>query len=96
MSELIFSQRDTISPINEPGSSSGCPIPEDPKLIADGWKSRFFGDARMARDAAETYELMKHEVKMEPIDTSNLKENCDGCKPAFENFFVVYTKKIEP
>ncbi len=94
VSELIYSTRDTISPVKEAGSSSGCPIPEDPKLIADGWKPRFFGDARMARDSAETYEMMKHEVRLEPIDTSKLKENCEGCKPAFDNFFVVYTRKV--
>jgi len=94
MSELIFSTRDTVSPVKDTAGSSGCPIPEDPKLIADGWVSRFFGDARMARDSAETYEMMKHEVRLEPIDTSNLKENCEGCEPAFKNFFVVYTRKL--
>ncbi len=94
MSELIFSTRDNVSPVKDAGSSSGCPIPEDPALIAAGWVSRFFGDARMARDSAETYEMMKHEVRLEPIDTSNLKENCEGCKPAFDNFYVVYTRKL--
>ena len=94
MSELIFRQRDTISPVNEAGSSSGCPIPEDPKLIAEGWKSRFFGDARMVNDASETYKQMNHEVKVVPIDISNMKESCDGCKPAFDKFFVIYTRKL--
>jgi len=94
MSELIFSTRDTVSPVKDKGSTSGCPIPDDPKLIAEGWVSRFFGDARMARDSAETYEMMKHEVRMEPIDTSNLKDNCGGCEEAFKNFFVVYTRKL--
>ncbi len=94
MSEIIFTTKNTVSPVRDSVGTSGCPIPDDPKLIAEGWVSRFFGDARMARDSAETYEMMKHEVKLEPIDTSNLKENCDGCKPAFENFFVVYTRKL--
>ncbi len=94
MSKIIFTQKDTISPVRDTAGSSGCPIPEDPRLIAEGWKSRFFGDARMARDSAETYEMMKLDVRMEPIDTSNLKENCEGCKPAFENFFVVYTREV--
>jgi len=94
MSKLIFSQRNTVSPVKDAVGSSGCPIPEDPELVAQGWVSRFFGDARMARDSAETYEMMKHEVRLEPIDTSNLKESCDGCKPAFANFFVVYTRKL--
>ncbi len=93
-SKLIFSQRDTISPVKDIAGSSGCPIPEDPRLIADGWVSRFFGDARMARDSAETYEIMKHEVRLEPIDTSNLKDNCGGCADAFVNFVVVYTRKL--
>ncbi|MCP4413386.1 MAG: hypothetical protein GY808_12575 [Gammaproteobacteria bacterium] len=94
MSEIIFTTKNTVSPLKDAVGTSGCPIPDDPKLIAEGWVSRFFGDARMARDSAETYEMMKHEVRLEPIDTSNLKENCDGCKPAFENFFVVYTRKL--
>lgn len=93
-SEIIFSQRNTISPVKDAVGTSGCPIPEDPKLIADGWKSRFFGDARMARDSAETYEMMKHEVRLESIDTSNLKDNCEGCEEAFKNFVVVYTRKL--
>ena len=94
MTELIFSTKNTVSPVKDSVGTSGCPIPEDPKLIAAGWKSRFFGDARMARDSAETYEMMKHEVRLEPIDTSNLKDNCSGCESAFKNFVVVYTRKI--
>lgn len=93
MSDIIFTTRDTISPVRDSVGSSSCPIPEDPALIAEGWRSRFFGDARMARDSAEAYELMKHEVRLEPIDTNNIKESCDGCKPAFDKFVVVYTRK---
>jgi len=94
MSNLIFSQRDTVSPVKDKAGTSGCPIPEDPALVAAGWVSRFFGDARMARDSAETYEMMKHEVRLEPIDTNNLKEDCTGCKTAFADFVVVYTRKL--
>lgn len=94
MPDIIFTTKNTVTPLKDKVGSSGCPIPDDPKLIAEGWKSRFFGDARMARDSAETYEMMKHEVKLVPIDTSNLKDGCSGCETAFENFMVVYTRKL--
>ncbi len=76
------------------GSYLGCTIPEDPELVAQGWQRRFIGDARMAKESAETYQDLGFEVRLEPIDADNLKDECGGCKIAFQAFKAVYTRKV--
>ncbi|MFQ6112569.1 MAG: hypothetical protein ACE5NG_00625 [bacterium] len=75
------------------GNLLGCTIPADPKLIAKGWERRFVADARMARDAVDTYVELGYEVRLEPIDTGGLKDECRGCKALFNQFSAVYTRQ---
>ncbi|MFQ5865079.1 MAG: hypothetical protein ACE5IW_07615 [bacterium] len=73
----------------------GCTLPPDPKIIAEGWERRFIGDARMAREATDTYRELGYEVRLEPINTDGLKDECRGCKAIFDQFSAVYTRKIK-
>ncbi|MFQ5706609.1 MAG: hypothetical protein ACE5HO_04120 [bacterium] len=71
----------------------GCTIPADPELLAAGWERRFIADARMARDAIDTYGDLGYEVRLEPIDPEGLRDECSGCKVLFKHFSAVYTRK---
>lgn len=70
-----------------------CLLHPDPKLLAEGWEQRFIADARMARDAVETYNELGYEVKLESVSTEGLRNECSGCKILLEKFNVVYTRK---
>lgn len=70
-----------------------CTLQPNPKLIAEGWEQRFIADARMAREAVDTYSELGFEVRLEPFNTDELNGECNGCKTLFKNFSVVYTRK---
>lgn len=78
---------------NSAGDFFGCVIPPDAKLLADGWERRFIADARMAKDASETYRDLGYEVRLEAVPAEALKEECSGCKVLFAQFRAVYTRK---
>ena len=84
--------------MNEPcyddsDSFVGCSLPPDPELITQGWELRFIADVRMARDAIDTYSELGYEVRLEPVNTDDLKDECNGCKAIFQQFKVLYTRK---
>ncbi len=79
----------------DPADFLGCTLPPDPKMIAEGWERRFIADARMAREAIDTYTQLGYEVRLEPINTDGLKDECMGCKALLERFSAVYTRKIK-
>lgn len=78
------------------GSYLGCTLPQDPELVAQGWQRRFIGDARMANESAETYKDLGFEVRLEAMDADKLKDECSGCKVAFQAFKAVYTRRKTP
>ncbi|MFQ5751153.1 MAG: hypothetical protein ACE5HI_04085 [bacterium] len=75
------------------GTLIGCTIPPDAKLLAAGWERRFIADARMARDAVDSYSELGYEVRLEPVNADELKDECSGCKALFRQFKAVYTRK---
>lgn len=78
---------------NDLNSYLGCTLPADPQLLADGWQRRFIADARMAREAEDSYTELGYEVRLEPISLDGLKDECSGCKAVLERFNAVYTRK---
>ncbi len=78
---------------NRHETSIGCTLPPDAKLTADGWEHRFIADERMARDAIDTYTALGYEVRLEPVNTTSLREECSGCKSLFAQFTAIYTRK---
>ncbi|MCC7431219.1 hypothetical protein IT568_10275 [bacterium] len=73
--------------------STGCKTPPNQKLIAEGWELRYLADARMCREAVDTYTQLGYEVVLEAFQTDLLREECSGCKSSLEQFKVVYTRK---
>ncbi len=72
---------------------ASCPVSVDPKLIADGWQMRFYGDKRMADNAKETYEQLNLEVRLERVALDAKVSDCSGCATSFDDFSLVYTRK---
>lgn len=79
---------------NQNGTLLGCTIPADARLINQGWERRFIADNRMARDAVDSYRELGYEVRLEPVDAEQLKDECSGCKALFSRFKAVYTRKM--
>ena len=75
------------------GDFIGCTLPPDPELAAEGWELRFIADARMARDAVDTYQEVGYEVKLVALTGDSLKDECSGCKAIFQQFKALYTRK---
>jgi len=71
-----------------------CVSPPDEKLIADGWHRRFVADAVRAQEALETYSALGYEVRLELVDTEDLREECSGCLTILKQLRIVYTRKI--
>lgn len=71
----------------------GCVTPPDPDLLARGWERRFIADARMAREAEESYRALGFEVRLEPLRTDDMNDACRGCEALLQQFKVVYTRK---
>lgn len=78
---------------SDSGNYLGCTLPPDPELLAEGWERRFIADARMAREALETYSELGYEVRLEPVDAEALRDECSGCTALFSQFCAIYTKK---
>ncbi len=77
------------------GDFIGCTLPPDPELAAEGWELRFIADARMARDAVDTYNEVGYEVKLVALTGDALKDECSGCKAIFQQFKALYTRKAK-
>ncbi len=75
------------------GDFIGCTLPPVRKMAAEGWELRFIADARMARDAVDTYQEVGYEVKLVALTGDNLKDECNGCKAIFQQFKALYTRK---
>lgn len=71
----------------------GCTPEEDAELLADGWQQRFVADERMGRDAVETYGTLGYEVRLVPLNTAHLGEQCGGCEMVLKKYSVVYTRR---
>ncbi len=71
---------------------SGC-TQSDESLVAEGWERRYLADPRMAREAEENYSILGYEVKLQPLETAGIPEQCEGCSAVLQKFVVVYTKK---
>ncbi|MFQ5649409.1 MAG: hypothetical protein ACE5IY_05660 [bacterium] len=84
-----------VNPSRQPESNGflGCTLPPDPDLVAQGWERRFIADARMVRDAVDTYRELGYEVRLEPVEVEQLKDECSGCRVLFQQFKAVYTRK---
>jgi len=58
------------------------------------WVKRFVATPDRAREAAEVYERLGHEVRLEPAAGEDLPDGCDGCALALGLFQTVYTRSL--
>lgn len=65
----------------------------DPALVAQGWVHRFTGDARRVEEAVALYSELGFEVLTVPVQASDLKDDCEGCRVvALLQFKTIYTR----
>ena len=65
----------------------------DPKLVAEGWKRRFIGDARQTKEATELYQQLGFEVHAEPVSAEEMGGDCDDCRVLILlEFKTIYTR----
>jgi hypothetical protein len=66
----------------------------NPALVAAGWERRFIADARQAKEALELYSQLGFEVLAEPVQASEMGEDCEDCQVlVLLQFKTIYTRK---
>lgn len=77
----------------QPQSYTGCDIPADPELVAEGWRFRCNTDDIKLGDLVDTYRELGFEVHLQPVNLSGLSSDCGGCAGMLQTFSAVYTRK---
>jgi hypothetical protein len=63
------------------------------QLLNEGWTRRFIYDEPRLTEAKEMYESMGFEVRLEPVVTDELEDNCDTCIKSYpERYKILYTR----
>ncbi len=75
---------------------SGCNMPHDPAVTAEGWEWRCNTDDLRAREVVDTYQELGFEVRLLPVNVEGLSESCMGCKDMLRGFRAVYVRKPSP
>lgn len=66
----------------------------DPKRLAEGWERRFITDATRADEVLELYRELGYEVCADPVEPSELGEECDDCQLALlAQLKTIYTRR---
>lgn len=66
----------------------------DPDLIAAGWEHRFTGDDRRVQEAAQLYSELGYEVLTVPVQSSDVRDECEGCRLiAALHFQTIYIRR---
>ena len=74
-------------------SYTGCDIPHDPALVAQGWEFRCNTDDSRLNDVVDTYKELGFEIHLEAVNLSGLSSDCGGCATMLAAFSAVYTRK---
>jgi hypothetical protein len=77
----------------EATSYTGCDIPHNPELVAQGWEFRCNTDDSRLNDVVDTDKELGHEIHLEAVDLSGLSSECGGCATMLASFSAVYTRK---
>lgn len=88
---IPLEQRDNTTAANI--NLSDCPIPNDPKLVNDGWTRRYLADSDRAKEALELYSSMGFEVIAKKLEPTDLSPQCGPCAPTIcQSFVMIYTR----
>ncbi len=63
------------------------------QLARAGWTRRFIAGPPRLEEAVELYETLGYEVRLEPVSSEELREECEGCALAPALFRVIYTRR---
>ncbi len=74
-------------------SYTGCDIPSDPELVAEGWTFRCNTDHVKLNDIVDTYQELGYKIRLQPVNLFGLSSECRGCASTLQTFSAVYTKK---
>ena len=77
------------SPIN----ITGCHLPVDPALSAQGWQWRCNADGGKLKQVVDSYRELGFAVRIEPLDLRELSEHCAGCRGVLAQASAVFVKK---
>lgn len=73
---------------------SDAQLQPDPALVAEGWERRFTADEQRIKEVVELYAQLGFEVRMEPVTTVELQDDCHDCHAsAALRLCTVYTRK---
>ncbi|CAN5761314.1 hypothetical protein BH23GEM3_BH23GEM3_00570 [soil metagenome] len=61
-------------------------------LTADGWQRRFVAAAPRLHEMTELYRSLGLDVRHEPLDDTDLSDDCGGCILARTLFRIIYTR----
>ncbi len=61
-------------------------------LEADGWTRQFIASEPRLSEAREAYEEMGLEVRLEPVDTEGLDQECTDCLEMDDSCRLIYTR----
>ncbi len=62
------------------------------ELIAEGWTRRFVGGPPRLQEMTELYQSLGYEVRLEPQEAKEFRDECEGCMLALMLFRVIYTR----
>ncbi|MFQ6123973.1 MAG: hypothetical protein ACE5R6_05115 [Candidatus Heimdallarchaeota archaeon] len=68
--------------------------PKRPQLEKEGWTRQFTIEEHRVSEYVELYESLGHEVRVEPVEPSDLEmEECQACYAAdCEKYRTIYTR----
>jgi hypothetical protein len=80
-----------------PAVFSGPPSAEalaDPRLLAEGWVSRFVGQGERLTEMSQLYRSLGFEVLEVPLTPAMMGEDCADCRVvALLDFRLIYTRR---
>ena len=75
------------------GGFLGCKLPRNQVLLDQGWSWSCNTDPVRVREVTDTYEELGFEVRLEPIDLTQLSADCNSCMDVMRGFSAVYVRK---
>jgi hypothetical protein len=66
----------------------------DAALVAAGWQRRFVAAPPRLQEMTELYSDLGLAVRHEPLDDTDLSDDCGGCILARTLFRIIYTRTI--
>lgn len=79
------------------GDPSGCAVPGDPKLLAEGWVRKHLVDPDRARESIELYTSLGYEVRAQKLTPADFGPMCKDCASVVcRSYVLIYTRKNQP